>query len=144
MELKKSYHHIRIHAQAKADLSAWLLFLQHFNGKAFFLSDQWLPAKALHLYTDAAGSVGYGAVLGGQWFYGIWPENWVNDNITLKEFFPIIIVTAVRLWALHLANQRIMLHTDNLALVHIINSTTSKEAKSYYACSPVCRLLHAA
>ena len=51
-----------VHSDAKADLQAWLLFLRLFNGKTFFLPDQWLSADALHLYTDAAGSLGYGAI----------------------------------------------------------------------------------
>lgn len=38
--IKNPPHHVRLTLQAKADLQAWLLFLQQFNGKSFFLSDQ--------------------------------------------------------------------------------------------------------
>ena len=67
-------HFIRINAEAKQDLQAWLWFLQHFNGKAFFLSEKWSPAHTLHLYTDASGTLGYGAVFNKRWFYGKWPD----------------------------------------------------------------------
>lgn len=123
----KPYYHIRLTKQAKADLAAWAFFLEQFNGRAFFLPEQWLSTKALHVYTDASGTLGYGAVFGSQWFFGSWPEHWFKENITLKELFPI--VAAVMLWAPQLANKRIMMHTDNLALVHIINSNTSKDGK---------------
>lgn len=120
-------HRIRITKQAQADLAAWWEFLKGFNGRAFFLSDNWVDSEALHLYTDASGSLGYGAVLGREWFHGTWPDNWasVERNITLKELFPIM--AAIEVWAPQLADQRIVLHTDNQALVHIINATTSKD-----------------
>ncbi|XP_020617810.1 adhesion G protein-coupled receptor L4-like [Orbicella faveolata] len=37
-------------------------FLDEFNGKSFFLDDTWETSHTLELYTDAAGSVGFGAV----------------------------------------------------------------------------------
>ena len=108
-------------------LQVWLLFLQQFNGKSLFLSDQWLPDHILHLFTDAAGSLGYGAVFGKQWFYGGWPQSWSRENITLKEFYPI--VAAVYAWGHCWENKKILIHTDNEALVSIINSNTAKEVK---------------
>ena len=77
-------HFVRINAQAKKDLQAWLSFLKQFNGGAFFLSEQWLPANTLHLHTDASGVLGYGAVFQKQWFYGKWPEAWDTECITSK------------------------------------------------------------
>lgn len=121
----KPSHHIRLNGQGRADLQAWLLFLEKFNGKAIFLKDQWVIAKELSLYTDASGTIGYGAVFGTHFFYGQWPESWKHVNIAFLELYPI--VAAVELWAPQLANQRILLHTDNMALVHILNSQTSKD-----------------
>ncbi len=67
--IKCHWHFILLTAQAKLDLQARLLFLQKFNGKAFFLSDQWIADQTLHLYTDASGSLGYGAVLDKEFFF---------------------------------------------------------------------------
>ena len=37
--LSKPYHHARLNSEARADLKAWQIFLDHFNGKALFPSD---------------------------------------------------------------------------------------------------------
>lgn len=121
------HHHIRLTHEAKADLYTWLIFLTHFNGKSLFLSQEWVTAAALHLYTDASGALGYGAVFGSKWFFGKWPNHWAGQNITLLEMFPI--VAAVVTWAPMLRNSKLILHTDNMALVHILNATSSKDAK---------------
>lgn len=121
----KPFHHIRMTKTAKADLYTWLSFLQKFNGKSFFLSDEWLSDTSLHLYTDASGPLGYGAVFGSNWFHGVWPIHWKGKNITLLELFPI--VAAVIKWAPMFKNSRVIMHTDNMALVHILNATTSKD-----------------
>ena len=55
-------HLIRLTHIVKDDLRLLLEFLTHFNGKSFFLDLQWLSSPHLHLYTDASGSLGYGAV----------------------------------------------------------------------------------
>ena len=71
--IKKAYHHIRLNKDARHDIKLWLTFLDNFNGRAFFLSDRWETSATLQLFTDAAGSKGYGAVFGSHWFYGAWP-----------------------------------------------------------------------
>ena len=81
----------------------------------------------LHLYTDAAGSLGYGAVFGSHWLYGQWPSNWLGRNIIVLEMFPIVI--SLSLWASELANKCVLFHTDNLGLVDVINKKTTKDNK---------------
>ena len=46
-------------------------------------------------------------------------------SITVKELFPIVL--ALELWAEHLKNQCIVFHSDNEAVVYIINKQTSKD-----------------
>ena len=99
-------------------------FLQVFNGRAFFLSDRWETSSSLDLYTDAAASKGYGAIFGQHWFFGSFPEKWNGLNITVLELFPITI--AVHIWGSEMANRCIVFHTDNAALVDIINKQTSR------------------
>lgn len=54
----------------------------------------------LELFTDAAGSTGFGAFFQGQWSAGPWPQSWVDagftKNIVLLELFPVVL--AVELW----------------------------------------------
>ena len=118
-------HFIRVTRECKLDIQVWLSFLQQYNGKSFFLPDRWLTSKNLQLYTDSAGSLGYGAVFGRHWFYGSWPEKWKSFNITLLELYPIVI--AAEIWGHLMANRCVVFFTDNRALVDIINKQTAKE-----------------
>ena len=116
---------IRLNRETKADLRLWLNFLESYNGKSFFLDYIWLSSAKLHLYTDASGSLGYGAVFGAHWFYGPWPISWLGRNIIVLEMFPIVI--SVSIWASDLANKCILFHTDNQGLVEVINKKTTKD-----------------
>ena len=68
------YHFVRLNREVKADLKLWQSFLAGFNGRSFFLDDVWDGSDKLELYTDAAGSLGFGAVFGSKWCYGKWPD----------------------------------------------------------------------
>ena len=78
------------------------------------LSDYWCTSIDLELYTDASGVLGYGVVFGKHWCYGEWPDSWRRRNITLLEFYPIVL--SPYLWGNHMPNQRILFFTDNDAL----------------------------
>ena len=69
--VRTPYHHIRLTRQCKEDFLLWLKFLNSFNGQSFFLSAKWLTSSNIKRYTDSAGSLGYAAVLGKRWFYGV-------------------------------------------------------------------------
>lgn len=121
----KPHHHIRLTQQVKLDLRVWQEFLNSFNGRAFFLDEDFLNGNCLELYTDASGSIGYGAVYGKEWFYGTWPLSWHSRNISALELFPI--VAAVEVWGSEWANKSVCFRTDNEALVPVINKQTSRE-----------------
>jgi hypothetical protein len=125
--VRKPFYSIRITAQARQDLRTWLHFLESFNGRSLFLPNRWITSPSLHLYTDASGTLGYGAVLGNAWFWGTWDGSWRNQNITLLEFYPIVL--SIQVWGHLFANKCLVFHTDNLALVSVINSQTSKEPR---------------
>jgi len=74
--VKAAHHRVRITSKVKDNLNVWLTFLQNFNGKSFFLDGNWTNSDKLQLYTDSAGSLGFGAILGGHWCYGRWPDKW--------------------------------------------------------------------
>ncbi|VDI70685.1 Hypothetical predicted protein [Mytilus galloprovincialis] len=108
------------------DLNTWQNFLRNFNGKSLILSDRWLTSDQLHLFTDASGTLGYGALFGAQWFLGKWDTKWQKQNIAFLELYPIVL--AVEIWGHQIKNQCIYFHTDNIALVSVINKQTSKDA----------------
>ena len=122
--IRNPKHYIRITNNVKSDLNMWLEFLSAFNGKVLFL-DKAVPTHHVGLFTDASGSIGFGAMLGTQWFQGRWSVWWIGQNITLLELYPIAL--AIEVWGPLLSNKRLILNTDNMALVSVLNKQTSKE-----------------
>ena len=61
---RRDDHPIRLNREFHLDLSWWLEFFQSWNGYSFLLSPGWAPIPDLHVSSDAAGSVGYGAIFG--------------------------------------------------------------------------------
>ena len=123
----KPHLHIRLNKGAREDLRIWHTFLQEFNGKAMFMEQQWITSHSLHLYTDSAQSCGYAGVFQDRWFYGAWPDHWQQFEITVLELYPIVI--AVHLWGQNFTNKRVTFHTDNMALVYILNKLSSKDER---------------
>lgn len=124
--LTRSYHHVRVNSEMRADLMAWKLFLKHFNGRAFFIHERWITSTAINLHTDASTTIGFGAIFGSRWTYGTWPSP-VNDlHITILELYPIVL--AMELWGHLWANHCLVFHTDNIALIPILANNTSKDA----------------
>ena len=117
--VRRPHHRIRLTKACRKDISVWLNFLENFNGRTFFLDEQWLSRAPLKLYTDAAGSKGYGAIFGRHWFYGEWPDSWKTLNIAFLELFPLAL--SLHVWGFTCV-------TDNAALVDIINQQTSKHS----------------
>lgn len=67
----KPHHHIRLSVGIKSDLKMWLVFLDHFNGVAYFPDTVWEDSSILQLFTDSAGSghLGCGGYFRGSWFF---------------------------------------------------------------------------
>lgn len=119
------YHYIRITKEVRADLAVWQSFLCSFNGKSFFLEDKWYNSEHLNLFTDASGSLGFGAIFGSKWCYGSWPIEWTSFNIAVLEFYPIVL--SLCLWGELMRNRCILVFTDNEAIVHAINKQSCKD-----------------
>ena len=64
-------------------------------------------------------------MLGAEWLYGTWPEDWRAYDITFLELYPIVLSSI--LWGGRFSNRIIEFHTDNLALVSIINKCSSRK-----------------
>ena len=75
IEVRKPHFLIGLSKDVKEDLVVWQLFLSGFNGRSFFLADQWKNSNQLELYTDASGALGYHAVFGRHWCYSQWPPS---------------------------------------------------------------------
>ena len=124
-KVSNPYHRVTFKKESRRDIDAWKMFVEHFNGKHLLLEQRWISSDSLHFYTDAAGSIGFGAVFNTHWFHGLWPEHLKRFPITFKELFPIVL--ALEIWGENLKNKCVTLHSDNYAVVHIINRQTSKD-----------------
>lgn len=124
--ISRPEHHVRLTRFLKADLCVWRDFLQRYNGRTC-CQELELSSGEIELFTDAAGSAGFGAILGLEWCAEAWPPAWKDigfcKNLALLELFPIIV--AVEIWGEQLVNRRICFWSDNMAVVHCISRLTS-------------------
>ena len=121
----KPNHHITLTKEGRKDLKAWPIFVNSFNGKQLLLKQRWITSEAINFFTDAAGSCGFGAVFQSHWFFNQWPADLLPFGIAWKELFPIVL--ALEIWGPDLKNKCITLHSDNEAVVHMLNKQTSKD-----------------
>ena len=115
---------IALSVGARSDLKMWLVFLRNFNGRAIFPDQFWWEDSDIQLFTDASGEIGFGGYFRGRWFQGRWPREVLNHSIAWLEFFPILVALVV--WGDSLRGKRIVIRSDNTAVVAIINKQTSK------------------
>ena len=123
--VSKHYHHVKLTIDVKDDLLVWKKFLSQYNKRTFFLDYIWKNSTVLKLYTDASTSVGYGAVFGDHWFSGVWDKSCNGLHISILELYPIC--AALDIWGECLRNKCINIISDNMAVVCVINSFTSKD-----------------
>ena len=82
-----------------------------------------VSGNSVNLYSDAS-KLGYGGCYGSQWIQGTWPSEWKIKNIAVLELFPILLLMVM--FGHKMANSQILIHCDNIAIVHVINKQTSK------------------
>lgn len=70
----------------------------------------------MHLFTDAAVSIGFAAFFKGKWFHGLWPASVGQANmcITRLELFSIYVACFV--WWLAFSRKKIKFHSDNMGV----------------------------
>jgi len=117
-------HPIRLNKEFRQDLLWWHTFLTHWHGVQFWLFPGLSLSTDVEVTADAAGSIGYGAFHGLEWFNGIWSEPQKDMSIAYKEFFPIVI--AADLWGAKWVKLHVLFRSDNEAVVAILNSRTSR------------------
>lgn len=120
---------IHLNHEFRLDISMWQIFLNYWNGVSLFLPPFTEFSPQIRLYTDAAGSIGYGAFFQNKWFQGTWaPQHHLHPatgiSLTWQELYPIYL--ACKLWAPHWANRRICFHCDNQAAVVVLSTKSSK------------------
>ncbi|KAJ1125403.1 hypothetical protein NDU88_003835 [Pleurodeles waltl] len=120
------HHHVRMKVGVWEDLRMWAMFLESFNGipLTVWQECQW----DVQLFSDAAGSTGFGLYWEGRWCAEEWPNEWKNGgrSIAFLELFPLIV--AVCLWGAELRHSRVLFRVDNMAVVQMVNRQSAREA----------------
>ena len=118
-------HHIRLNAAARADIMWWYLFAEEWNGISMLWDSSTLLPE-FNVFSDASGSWGCGAYWGFRWFHFSWTDHLQLLPIAVKELIPVVVAAALfgRQWKGHL----IQFSVDNMAVVHVLNSTYSRDS----------------
>lgn len=124
MKTHKLHHYVNLNTETRADLQWWLDFASSWNGQSFFLEPIWTPSTQFDLFTDASGSIGYGAYWRGNWLSSPWQTQHVNLSIEWKELYAIVV--AAMTWGHAWKSKKLIVHCDNHAVVDIWHSHTSR------------------
>ena len=119
----KPHHHIRLTGAVKADLYWWHTFLTDWNGVSLLYRET-RAAPDHHVFTDASGHYGCGAVWNEQWLVYAWDQEFVEESIAPKELLPIVMACAI--WGREWQQLVVCIHCDNMAVVDVVNSGYSK------------------
>ena len=133
--VQKLHHHITLSASARADIKWWKDFLPSWNGVSLMLQTNWTTAADLRLYTDASGTLGFGAYFQGAWIMGTWSQQQLANSIQWKELFAIIAAASV--WGHKWQRKNILVYCDNLAIVQVWQAKSPKNQ----ALAKLCREL---
>ena len=124
-QLEESTSKRRLTLEFHRDLLWWHQFLDTFNGCCPFLEER----PIVELQTDAC-PVAAGAFYNGDWIYSCFAidcPSVADLHINFKETFAIV-YAAIR-WGRLWTNHHVIVHSDNLAAVAIINKGTTRNAK---------------
>ena len=121
-KLKRPHHKAIVTKSMQLDLLWWDSFLQHFDGKVFFIDTR----SSENIFVDACSTGGgchYQSVdYANDWFYTAWDTDLPSlssQHINHKELRAVLI-SLVR-WAPQLANKRVTVFTDNMVTKMIIS-----------------------
>ena len=151
----KQHHHIYLDQEFTADCIVWLKLLKgNLSGtlslsldstpsvvyRPFLDQDKCLRAEDIGFFTDSSANatLGFGGICQQQWFYGQWEPGYINKykhSIEYLELYAVCIGAFI--WSKRLENQRILIHCDNMAVVSMVNKTTSSSKR----CMHLIRLL---
>ena len=127
----KKHHHIPINAEMRMDLELWQTFLRNPNiyARGFLDMSTSISSVEVDFYTDASANpeLGCGGICGEKWFIMQWDEKFIKrykPSINYLELYALTI--AVMNWIHIFKNQRIYIFCDNMSVVQMVNSTSSK------------------
>ena len=79
-----------------------------------------IQSSDIKLFTDAAKTVGFGAIFGTSWIQAAWPSDMLDDDIDFKELFAIMAASLT--WGAAWSGKRVVFITDNKPITQIWDS----------------------
>lgn len=136
----KPYHHIRITRGVREDMNMWLEFLENFNGIVFLLRVSGVLQKLSNYLLIAQVQITWAVV-----------AIFRNNGPTTNGYQPGISPHSKRYYILRactnsfgindmgvrLHSKQIILHIDNISLVHILNNQSSKSPRGMSLIRPI-------
>jgi hypothetical protein len=87
------------------------------------------PPVFCNIFSDAAGDVGFGLVVGDQVFQGLWKDEALGQSSCYKELVPILL--AIQMLPQEANGHVVVINTDNLSNVQAINKGSCKSPDLY-------------
>lgn len=127
---KQLNHFIRLTAPTRSDIEWWHRYCASWNGTS--MVNKTKPEADVSIVSDASGSWGCGAIHGASWFQLKWAGlgSAKDQNITVKELLPIVVAAA--LWGVQWTGKTVRAKCDNMAVVMMVNSRTSRESEAMH------------
>ena len=123
---RREDHFIRLNREFHLDLTWCCEFFHSWNGHSFLSYPKWAPVPDLQISSDATGSIGYGAIIGQEWFVGVWSAAQMPLSIAYKELFPVVL--AASLWGHQWSAKRLEFCSDNSVVLEVLRSGTSRNS----------------
>ena len=118
-------HPIRLNQEFRRDLTWWRELFQTWDGLSFFCMPTWAPVPDFQVSSDAAGSLGYGAIFNTKWFCGAWSMEQQSLSIMYKKLFPIVV--AASLWGSQWVSRQVEFLCNNESVVAVLKSGSSQD-----------------
>ena len=123
---RRDDHPIRLNQEFHLDLTWWRKLFHRWDGLSFFLTPEMGPLPDFQVSSDAAGTLGYGAIFQHQWFCGPWSACQQPLSNAYKELFPIVV--AAHLWGPQWSSRWVEFLCDNESVVAVLSSGTSRDS----------------
>ncbi len=105
------------------ELQTSKVFLEQYSGATLFRRPHVFSNRALEFWTDSSKD-GFGIMFQNNWSFGRFPHFSSVPSMTYLELVPIVI--GIHLYGSRMANSRIVFVSDNMEVVEILGSQTSK------------------
>ena len=135
-EKLKWHHHVNLSHEFRQDCEVWSQFLSDKTSigpalyRPFVDLLEIVDAMDIGFFTDSSAnkSLGFSGVIGHkEWFFGKWEEGYISESagpsIEYSGLFAVCM--GVFIWTKQIKNRRVLIHCDNIAVVYMINKTTS-------------------